>query len=274
MQFWLGTHKTNWLAETSVGLFISYGQLRARKGLPRARGPWCLDSRAFSELSQFGCWMISAKQYAAAAATYADQIGRLEWAAPQDWMCEPVILAKTGLSIAEHQARTIASVMELRSLEPRVQWIPVLQGWSLGDYLEHAEAYERAGFRLQDEKVIGVGSVCRRQATEEAEAILRTLSRQRLRLHGFGLKMYGLQALDGYMASADSMAWSFHARQQHKPLCRPTATHINCANCLEYALRWRRWLLGKVRPTQQRLAFGAIRGVGVQAAWYQPPLGL
>ncbi len=33
---------------------------------------------------------------------YRDEIGCLLWAAPQDWMCEPWITAKTGLTVAEH----------------------------------------------------------------------------------------------------------------------------------------------------------------------------
>ncbi len=33
---------------------------------------------------------------------YRDEIGCLLWAAPHDWMCEPWITAKTGLTVAEH----------------------------------------------------------------------------------------------------------------------------------------------------------------------------
>ena len=46
-------------------------------------------------------------------------------------MCEPFMLAKTGLTVAEHQARTVANYLELRSLAPELPFVPVLQGWSL-----------------------------------------------------------------------------------------------------------------------------------------------
>ena len=46
----------------------------------------------------------------------------------------------------------------------------------------------------------------------------------------------GLRRVRGLLASADSMAWSFDARRTD-PL--PGHTHKSCANCLEYALRWR-----------------------------------
>lgn len=259
MLFLLGTHEVHWLQQTDVPLFISYGRLRLRTALPRARGAWCLDSRGFSELREHGQWTISARDYAAAAWRYAQDIGRLQWAAPQDWMCEPLIRRKTGLSIAEHQARTIASVLELRSLEPRVQWVPVLQGWELGDYLEHVEGYARAGFDLLREPIIGVGTLCRRQATSEAENIVQALRRLKLRLHGFGLKILGLQQVGGLLDSADSMAWSFNARREQRPLCARTATHKNCANCLPYALEWRRDLLRKTRPSQARLVVSRVQ---------------
>lgn len=77
---------------------------------------------------------------------YRDGIGRLDWAAPQDWMCEPHMLQKTGMSIAEHQSRTTLSVLELRRMldGEGVPIVPVLQGWRLDDYLRHVEQYRTA----------------------------------------------------------------------------------------------------------------------------------
>ncbi len=58
-----------------------------------------------------------------------------------------------------------------------------------GDYLRCAEAYERAGIDLAEEPLIGIGSICRRQATALTELILTTLHAHGLtRLHGFGSK--------------------------------------------------------------------------------------
>jgi hypothetical protein len=45
-------------------------------------------------------------------------------------MCEPVMLARTGLSIREHQER-----IRLRELAPDVPFAPVLRGWRLADYV-------------------------------------------------------------------------------------------------------------------------------------------
>src|SRR5678810_804925 len=109
MRFYLGAHQPSWLATVDVPLFVSHSRLAGRKTLPRARAPWALDSGGFTELSIHGGWRSSASEYAAAVLRHRDEVGQLDWAAPQDWMCEPPVVAKTGLSVAEHQRRTIAN---------------------------------------------------------------------------------------------------------------------------------------------------------------------
>lgn len=129
----------------------------------------------------------------AAVRRYAKEIGHLDWAAPQDWMCEPFILAKTGLSVVEHQRLTIANYLRLKELAPDLPFAPALQGWERADYLACAAMYEAAGVDLAAEPVVGVGSVCRRQATDEIGAIMAALSGLGLRLHGFGVKAEALR---------------------------------------------------------------------------------
>ncbi len=66
------------------------------------------------------------------ARLFQEECGQLDWAAVQDWVCEPFMLKRTGLSVREHQRRTVASYLDLRSLAPEVPWVPVLQGWRPG----------------------------------------------------------------------------------------------------------------------------------------------
>jgi len=100
MRFYLGTHRPNWLARTNVPLFISDRQLRDRVKLPRSAGNWALDSGGFTEISLNGRWITTAADYAARVRRYSEEIGGLDFAAVQDWMCEPVMLQRTGLTIA------------------------------------------------------------------------------------------------------------------------------------------------------------------------------
>lgn len=260
MRFMLGTHVTTWLSRTteSVPYFVSHRQLVGRKSeYARAVVPWALDSGGFSELSMFGEWRTSAKDYIASVRRYVREIGMMEWAAIQDWMCEPWLLKKTGLSINEHQTRTVRSYLHLREQAPDINWTPVLQGWAQADYLRHAEMYADCGVDLAALPLVGLGSVCRRQATNAVGPIIASLYSQGIRLHGFGFKVQGLKKHGHMLASADSMAWSFTAR--HQPPLPGCVGHINCANCWVYALRWRERVVRDYESAQATRRFLAYQ---------------
>jgi hypothetical protein len=162
----------------------------------------------------------------------AEEIGGLDFAAPMDWMCEPFILRLTGLTVEEHQRRTVKNYIRLLADAPNLPWLPVLQGWTLPDYMRCLEMYRAEGIT---ETYMGLGSVCRRQNTKEVTDIINALADTGVEPHGFGVKITGLKNAGHRMRSADSMAWSFGARRS-KPL--PGCTHKNCANCDRYALQW------------------------------------
>jgi len=252
VQFYLGTHKPGWLWRTEVPLFVSARRLRERVSLKPSLGPWALDSGGFSELWLHGRWETTPQQYADEARRWREGIGNLDWAAIQDWMCEPVMIGKTGLSVAEHQARTIESWHTLNRLAPEVPWVPVIQGYQLDEYLGHVEQYQRAGVDLRALPVVGLGSVCRRQAMGQAEEIVRAVAGLGIRLHGFGFKLSGLRRCADALASSDSMAWSLAARRED-PL--PGCEHRSCANCLRYALQWRHRVLRVVQGPRQMVLF-------------------
>jgi hypothetical protein len=233
VRFYLGTHRPHWLAMLDVPLFVSHRRLRPYKTMPRARHGWALDSGGFTELTMHGAWRTSEAEYVEAVQRYASEVGRLDWAAPMDWMCEPQMLDRTGLDVAEHQRRTVENYLRLRDQGP---FIPVLQGWGIGDYLDCVALYAEYGVDLARVPLVGVGSVCRRQDQAEIGVIFSELADAGIACHGFGVKKRGLTAYGGLLASADSMAWSYNARRS-PPL--PGCTHMNCANCALWALRWR-----------------------------------
>jgi hypothetical protein len=241
VELWLGTHEPAWLPRLSVPLCLSHRRLARRRSLPRARGRWALDSGGFTELSLHGGWRTPADEYVEAVQRYAEEIGKLAWAAPMDWMCEPAVVAATGLSVREHQERTVANYLELRGRGP---FVPVLQGWTLADYEACVALYADAGVDLAALPLVGLGSVCRRQRSKEIGDIVACLATGGLRLHGFGVKKTGLERYGHLLASADSMAWSFRAR--HAPPL-PGCAHASCSNCARFALRWREQLLALAR---------------------------
>lgn len=239
-QIFLGTHRPNWLYESKGtrgrkhrphgALFISYTQFLHGRNLdyPQADTFFAVDSGGYTELYRHGRWTVSALEYAAYIENLARCTGTMLWAAIQDWMCEDHIIegglpkgqrggkkaAGTGLSVLEHQRRTIASYLELRALAPTVCWLPVLQGQTLDDYHRHIDMYAAAGVDLAVHALVGVGSLCRRQATEEIERIARSIQARVPRLHGFGVKSTGLGRAARYFTTCDSTAWSAHHRKE------------------------------------------------------------
>lgn len=332
MRLYLGCTNVDWLKQTSVPLFVQRGPLSSAgiDRLGRARGPWALDSGGFTEIGSFGHWTVSAEEYAREVRFWQREIGNLEWAAPQDWMCEPPMLlrallhdgdpgaaklmsknwktkkpaeimseikglfmnlgvdvligealeqeglAEDGLKevavevgrrrreldklhdmlrrqVCVHQQRTIDNFLDLQRSAPEVRWAPVLQGWEPKDYVAHAEAYERAGVDLNKAPIVGLGSVCRRDKLDTAQAVVTQLTggKWKLRLHGFGLKKTAFKdpILMGGLVSTDSLAWSDDARKTgwsdgpEKGLqCGGGAGHTGgkkCNNCFKRAMQWR-----------------------------------
>jgi len=254
-KFFLGTHMPHWLGLTKATLFVSDRRLRRYKTLPKAQGELAVDSGGFTELRDHGRWATTtAEAYIDRVRRYRDQIGGLAWAAQMDWMCEPAIIhggriagqtfVGTGLTIGEHQHRTVANLHNLRTLASAddVRIAPVLQGWAVDDYLRCAELFISSGIDLSTEPVVGIGSVCRRQGTKEAAEIIAavTAAIPGIQLHGFGVKVSGLRDYGSTLASADSLAWSYAARRSP---ALPGCSHTTCANCPRYAFQWRHRVL-------------------------------
>lgn len=239
MKFYLGTHRPQWLWSLDIPLFVSrrtMSKLGKKWWHETPTCPWALDSGGFTELSMFGEWTMSAKEYALELRRY-ESVGKMAWAAPQDWMCEPWILNKTGLTVTEHQKKTVYNYIALKELGANV--IPVLQGWTLDDYRRCADLYHDEGVDLRAEHTVGLGSVCRRQATDEIGEIVRWAHANDIRCHGFGVKSAGLRKYGDFLVSADSLAWSYTGRYNKDPEC----PKLNCANCLHFALSWREKVL-------------------------------
>jgi hypothetical protein len=280
--FYLGTHRPGWLWDGSVDvpLMVSDRWLREYAALhPATVHEWSLDSGAFSELSAYGAWTVSPREYCERVARYDREIGGLAWAGPQDWMCEPeiirggrvsptVIAPGTGLSVAEHQRRTVASYLELTAMWPQFSdteapFVPVLQGYAPGDYEVCRELYEAAGVDLGTMPLVGVGSVCRRSSAAEICDIVSVVADMSLNSHWFGVKLAGVRLaglrtgteitpsglVECGPASLDSLAWSMDARYGER---LPGCTHkaAKCGGCREYAAQYRGKVLDALRSAR------------------------
>jgi len=217
MDFYVGLHQPSDAARFDRCM-VSVRRLEDRVG-DFAAGEWMMDSGAFMELKLHGRYRYGADVYAAHIARWA-RCGRLVAAVAQDYMCEPFMLARTGLSLADHQRLTISRYDALRhhARATGVYILPVLQGYAPREYVAHIRAYGR---RLAPGAWVGVGSVCKRNGDPDAiAAVLLAIRAERpdLRLHGFGLKTTALASdlILSLLHSADSMAWSFAARKARR----------------------------------------------------------
>lgn len=273
--FYLGTHQPNWLWTYDVPLFVSYSRLTkrfvhgksSRREISQAKADWCLDSNGFTQLSIHGRWTFTAKQYVEGVKRIMGSVGRMKWASQQDWMCEDFVLRKTGKTLKQHQRFTVENFDLLMNLDPSIPWTPVLQGQREDDYRRHVEMFYEAGFDLRKYETVGLGSVCRRQHTQEAERIICNFFDMGLKLHGFGFKKLGLVNTFGFLRSADSLAWSYGARK-NPPL--PGCTHKSCANCPAWAMKWRTETLKRANAAMKsRLTHGRQMSLFKQSSLFK-----
>lgn len=213
MRFFVGLHQPS-DARHIPAACISVARLRPRKA-PLLAHDWIMDSGAFSTLARHGGYPDSPAAYAAEIERWRG-CGNLLAAVAQDFMCEPAMLAKTGLTVATHQRLTIERYDALRALVSGVYILPVLQGYRTAEYVDHLRQY---GARLGPAAWVGVGSVCKRNSQPALVLeILQAVHAERpdLQLHGFGVKKTSLwdPRVRRELASADSMAWSFAARYE------------------------------------------------------------
>jgi len=236
MKFYLGTHMPSFVMKVNIPWFVSITRLIRRRS--KIEGDWIMDSGGFTQISRHGRYTISEQQYLDVIDFQQPQM-----AFCQDWMCEAEILKKTGLTVKDHQDKTLENYLTLSTFTDRIR--PVLQGWWPQDYVRHLRDYKKAGVNIH--QLFGVGTVCSRNGSpEETRAIFSAIlaEESRLKLHGFGVKTESLVASQDLLWSADSMAWS--TRGRHTKYCGNCPTK-SCANCMEFALLWRKKVLHDIK---------------------------
>lgn len=246
--FYLGCHKACHVERTDTPLFISVRSLwERRRPVSQLTTQLGLDSGGFTELSKHGRWTITPEEYIAEIRRLQGLGFEFEFIAPQDWMCEPEMLDKTGLMVRDHIERTVDNFITLRELAPDLPIMPVLQGWELNDYLDCFIEYRKRGVCLSWFKRVGIGSVCRRQAVTEMRDVFDIVHELGCLTHGFGIKKTGLMLYADKLDSVDSFAWSFNARRnkRHCSIHQGSKT-VSCSNCLNYGLEYRDRIMSDV----------------------------
>ncbi|AXK43885.1 DUF7221 family queuine tRNA-ribosyltransferase-like protein [Erythrobacter aureus] len=202
-----------------------------RKGRMRRWGGWnlnslanahalpelWLDSAGFSMMSTEGNYPWSPENYIFGLCTKFPftRFASLDY-------CVEAEIAHDNNQVQERISRTIALNYTCQMLANDAgigdRLMPVIQGSNVDDYLRCFDAIEPM---VGDERVIGVGSMCRRKTAgpDGIVAIVEALHARLpagVQLHLFGLKSDGAEAvaeLDGRVYSVDSQAYGVRARK-------------------------------------------------------------
>jgi hypothetical protein len=210
-------------------------RLKRRKRLNRAARAVMIDSGSFT-IHDTGQQFDPELVYVDRIRRYQQDVGNIVAVATYGRMCEPDILAKTGSTIERNQCLTIESYCSLAQLAPDVPWLPEIQGWQESDYHLCIDMYADAGIDLAALPAVGVGTICRREGTIEAQRIISGVAARGIKVHGFGVKTSGLKANHRNFHSADSFAWSYGARKQTREC--PHGIVRWERNCPEYLKTW------------------------------------
>lgn len=175
-----------------------------------------LDSGGFTSHVVYGGFPWSIDDYITLAVAHPFRLF-----ASFDYPCEAEI-ATDRCSVSERLSRTIGANRETRRRADDAgiadRFMPVLQGRLPADYERCAEAL---AWSMVPGRIIGVGSMCRREVRgpEGLIAVVEHLDRilpAGVRLHCFGVKGAALPYLRGFeqrVASIDSMAYGVAARR-------------------------------------------------------------
>jgi hypothetical protein len=260
--YYLGVPEPSWLGHCDgVPKFVSVARFdryttEGDRWPVRSASSYAIDSGAYIALTGRNKrvpWFDDPDVYGGKILRFIDNTGYPpEFAAIQDFPCEPNAQRATGLTVRDHQDLTTDSYEWLIREFPMVPWIPVLQGEKPGDHVVHAKMYADRGIDLAACHRVGVGSICRLTELDglvERIRQLEDLAAQGLKLHGFGIKTDALPLIGHVLASADSMAWSAHVRHNgcRNPIRLPGCTHAgDCRNCYRYAVHWREQVLASL----------------------------
>jgi hypothetical protein len=257
----------------------------------KSEGRRRVDGAGFSQVFKHGRWLWGPDEHEKRMSAVESGLGaeNVDGYFTQDWMCEPVIIQGghgahgTGLSVEEHQRRTVQSGVDLERINPRRKWVHTVQGYTLAEYERCIQMYFDVGIDLMQRETVAFGSMCKRgpDAAPIAAALFRLLGGpEGPRKHILGFNILALVALIGMLTpdeqnvlDADSASWSMKAKngpvlmRGHKHGGKKVAERgysdadwerlwagdrfdgerwPNCANCTVFALHERKHILSKV----------------------------
>lgn len=201
-----GTH----IMYSAAAFWQADKQAWRRRPYPKQTGMRWLDTGGYLLLNKYGRYPFSPDNFA----NLVSQLQPDFYGTP-DYPCEPDISrGLRGLMSNEERIKaTVEQAVKLAELEPllgrRPQMVPIIQGYSLDEYIYCLDLYKNAAMLRP---YMAVGSMCRRANSPELLAILPRLHDYAESLGVHALHLFGLrltcqvQAVAGHIWSQDSAA--------------------------------------------------------------------
>ena len=170
-----------------------------------------IDSGGYSFFRRWGEYPFSIAKYIEFIYILKDDnMYPITLCAIRDYPCEPDINRSQISTNKERIQKTVSNAVECFQADGNLPWIPVIQGYTIEEYLSCIQLYEDVGIPLD---YIAVGSLCSRKGNlHEIRKILTTIKqRTGAKLHSFGLSLVYLKdpIIFNTLYSSDSAAWNY-----------------------------------------------------------------
>jgi len=164
-----------------------------------------VDSGAFSLINKYGDYPYNYKQYVA----FVKKL-KPNYVAVMDYPCEPS--PKISLTVKERIDKTVENTIKLMDFAPEINWVSVIQGWEIRDYLYCLDLLKEHGLLTP---LTAIGSVGIRKKLKEFKNIILTIREEipkKIKLHCFGLDLRFIRdyAIFNAIYSFDSHAWCIY----------------------------------------------------------------
>jgi len=168
-----------------------------------------IDSGGYSFFRKWGEYPFSLEKYLEFVDIISD-LYPLELVAIRDYPCEPDINRQHILTNKERIEKTVSNAVECFQSEGNYPWIPVIQGYTIEEYLYCVDLYKDVGIPLD---YIAIGSICSRKGNlHTIRRIIRSIyERTKAKIHAFGLSLVYLKdpIIFNLLFSSDSAAWNY-----------------------------------------------------------------
>lgn len=187
---------------SALGLWNGHGWRKKRKWI---WDRWMLDSGGFMVAMKYGQYPWSPDDYLELVETMKPTL-----AVSMDYPCEADI---TPFLLMNTKARIEATAIYANYLCKKSDRIfPVLQGQTIEEY-----EYSWKLTKSINPKIVGIGSICKRQSSHQINILCRDLFfllPRHIWIHGFGVKIKALRYSWPRILfnSIDTNAWEFHLR--------------------------------------------------------------